>query len=655
MKQCAHKADLKVRLYVHITAAIAALTVVSAAQTQKFDAPEPGARSPRNANYQIDVRLDHGRRTLRGNETIRWRNISARPTTELQFHLYWNAWRNLESTWLRERRLLPTYVAPRDDAWGSTDVRAMRVRRPDGAAVDLTPQIRYVAPDDGNGADRTVISVTVPWSIEPNETVLIEVEWDARVPRPFSRTGYVDDYYFIGHWFPKIGVLEDSGWNTHQFHSATEFYADYGVYDVNITVPRGFVVGASGREQQRTDNAAETTTYRFRGEDIHDFAWVASPRFIESKKQHGPVEMRLLLLPEHRGLEERHFTATAAALTHYGNWFGPYPYDYITVVDPAYQSRSDGMEYPTLFTAGSRLINPRDVTVPEAVTIHEAGHQFWYGVVATNEFEHAWMDEGLTTFATARVIEEAKLPNRLALRFFGTLIPWVVPGITLNRAIQGNRLPTYRAAPEADTPATPTFRYWPTTANSITYDKTAVWLHTLERHLGWPTLQRILSTFFDRWKFRHPTPQDFFDVANEVSGQDLTWFFDQVYRSSNRFDYAAQDLTSERSTGGRYRTTVAAQRPGGATFPLDIVTTFENGERISERWDGVGRRVLYTYDTASRATSVEVDPERVLLLDVNYTNNSRTLRPRSGEAGRKWGLQWMVWLQDLMLTYAFFV
>jgi aminopeptidase N len=645
--------------------AVAALSFPAAAQTQRFDAPEPGARSPRNANYQIDVRLDHARRTLHGRETIRWRNISAAPATELQFHLYWNAWRDLDSTWLRERRLLPTFVQPRNDAWGSTDVRTIRIRQPDGSSVDLTAQIRYIAPDDGNVRDRTVMSVPLPRTVEPNGTVEIEIEWQSKVPRPFSRTGYVGDYYFVAHWFPKIGVLEDTGWNTHQFHSATEFYADYGVYDVNITVPREFIVGGSGRAQRQTDIGADATTYRFRGEDIHDFAWTASPRFIESTRRHGPVEMRLLLMPEHRGQEERHFAATAATLTHYGNWFGPYPYDHITIVDPAYQSRSDGMEYPTLFTAGSRMIAPRDVTVPEAVTIHEAGHQFWHGVVGTNEFEHAWMDEGLNTFATARVIEEAKLPNRLAMRFFGTFIPWVVPGITLTRATQGNRLPTYRTAAEAEVPSTPSYRYWPATANSITYDKTAVWLHTLERHLGWPTLQRILATFFDRWKFRHPGPQHFFDVANEASGQDLTWFFDQVYRSSNTFDYAAQELISERPGGSAaatrgqpaqpYRTTVAVQRLGEATFPVDVVTTFDNGEQVTERWDGLQRRVTYVYEKSSRATSVQVDPQRVLLLDVNYTNNSRTLRPRSDEASLKWGLRWMVWLQDLMLTYGFFV
>jgi hypothetical protein len=653
----------------------AAASAAASAVTQSFDRPVAGARSPRNANYDIDVRLDHERRTLRGHETIRWRNITSQPATELQFHLYWNAWRNADSTWMRERRLLPTYTRPREDAWGSIDVRKMQLRRTDGSAADLTSQIRYVAPDDGNAADRTVISVPTGSSVPPGADVQIEIEWDAKIPQPFARTGYIDDYYFIAQWFPKMGVLEESGWNTHQFHSATEFYADYGVYDVAITVPGGFTVGASGREsgqqtERRIGDNAATTTYRFHEEDIHDFAWTASPRFLETTQMFrltapagtagGPaavsqVEMRLLLQPEHIGQESRHFAATAAALKYYGEWFGPYPYDHITIVDPAWQSRSGGMEYPTLFTAGTRWIAPADVTTPESVTVHEAGHQFWYAIVGSNEFEHAWMDEGLNTFATARAIEAAAFPDRFSLRFFGTFIPWVVRDIELSRAIDGNRLPTYRVAAEADAQATPSFRYWPATSGSITYDKTALWLHTLERHLGWPVLQKIMSTYFERWKFRHPQPQDFFDVANEVSGQDLTWFFDQVYRSSNAFDYAVQELLSERTADGRYRTVVAAQRLGEATFPIDVVTTFDNGEQIKERWNGLDRRIVYTYERPSRAASVQIDPQRVLLLDVNYTNNSCTLQPRAAEAGRKWGLKWMVWLQDLMLTYGFFI
>jgi hypothetical protein len=701
------------------------------AAVQRFDRPLAGARSPRNANYDIDVTLDHAARSLTGRETIRWRNISANPTSELQFHLYWNAWRNLESTWLRERQLAGNFTPPRNDAWGSIDVMGLRVRRPvrpdgrfdqtginhsaaskpdevNGDWIDLTAQQRFLAPDDGNAADGTVMAVALPFAVQPEGTLEVELSWMGKIPRPFARTGYVDDYYFIAQWFPKLGVLEDGGWSTHQFHAATEFYSDYGVYDVRITAPREFVVGATGCRAALTSEppaacADEATTrsdgdsddiHRYWAADVHDFAWTASPRFIDVKRmfEHPGlpnVEMRLLLQPEHAGQQSRHFDATAATLRYYGEWFGPYPYSHITIVDPAFQSGSGGMEYPTLFTAGSRWIAPPRVSQPEGVTIHEAGHQFWYGIVGSNEFEHAWMDEGLNTFSTARAIDEAGLPNGLALRFFGGFVPWVIGDIRLSRATDGNRLSGYRDNAEADAQATPTFRYWPGTATFITYNKTALWLHTLERLLGWPTLQRILSTYFERWKFRHPQPADFFAVVNEVAGRDMSWFFNEAYRGSNVFDYGVQSFTSARvlagasdaggpdatedatvrlkpdTTGKRpdaaggepdgYRTMVVIRRFGEAIFPVDIVTTFRDGQRVTEQWDGRDRRITYTYDRPSEGLSVQVDPERVLLLDVNYTNNSATLEPRAAEASLKWSLKWLVWLQDLMLTYGFFV
>ena len=141
-------------------------------------------------------------------------------------------------------------------------------------------------------------------------------------------------------------------------------------------------------------------------------------------------------------------------------------------------------------------------------------------------------------------------------------------------------------------PATPTYRYFPATGGFITYSKTALWLNTMERWLGWPALQKILAAHFAAWQFKHPKPQDFFNVVNATAGRDHSWFFDQVYRSSNAFDYGVQDLTST-SDDRVYHTTVIARRYGEAIFPVDVVVTFENGERVTERWDGVDRWKAY--------------------------------------------------------------
>jgi aminopeptidase N len=288
---------------------------------------------------------------------------------------------------------------------------------------------------------------------------------------------------------------------------------------------------------------------------------------------------------------------------------------------------------------------------PEGVTVHEAGHQFWYGIVGTNEFEDAWMDEGFNTFSTARAVAQVYDPNFLALRYFGGFVPWAVRDIALSRETEGNRLSGYRRDAKSDVQATPSFRYFPSTGGSITYNKTALWLNTMERMLGWTMVQRILSAHFDAWKFKHPAPADFFAIASKVSGEDLNWYFDQVYRSSNAFDYGVQELRSQRE-GDHYRASVVVRRFGEAIFPVDVLVTFANGEKVTERWDGKDRWKLYTYERPEAVRSAQVDPNHVLLLDVDYTNNSRTLEPKGAAAAAKWSTAWMVWLQDCLLSWA---
>jgi Peptidase family M1 domain len=650
----------------------------TAAISRQDDTPAPGALSPRNANYDIDVRLDHPARTLTGTGIIRWRNIGHGPADSLRLHLYWNGWLNNQSSWMREATLAGDSDNFRAEDWSFIRITGIALANSDGSAgFDLTGGFSYVQPDDANAQDKTLASVTLPTPVAPGSDIALRVQWVARVPRTFSRTGAIGNYYFLAHWFPKLAVFEDRAWTAHQFHANTEFFSDYGRYDVRMTVPRGWVVGATGTERSRTDNADGTTTHRYVQDDVHDFAWTTSPAYVEHRQTFThpslpTVEMRLLMQPEHAGHEDRHFAATAAALRYYGEWYGAYPYDHITVIDPAYQSGADGMEYPTLFTAGMRLWSPRQSNSPEAVTVHEAGHQFWFAIVGNNEFQHAWMDEGFNTFSDERVQSIVFQPNYRVDRFFGGFLPWQYHDIPLRRETDGNGLNGYRPAAESDLPSDPTFRYWPGTHAHISYSKTALWLNTLERYLGWDTLQRILSTYFERWKFRHPRPEDFFAVVNEVSGRDLTWFFDQVYRSSNVFDYAVKRVDSgplttrgfsldgdanppqfrETTAPGKFRTTVVVTRLGEAVFPVDVLVTFENGEQVREQWDGVDRWRAFTYERGARARAAQVDPERVLLLDENYTNNSFTRAPRTAEAATKWSLKWMIWLQDVMLTWS---
>jgi hypothetical protein len=621
-------------------------------------------RSPRNASYSIDVALDAHRRTLTGRETLTWTNISNAAVTELQFHLYFNGWRNRDSTWMREIKLSEWWPSADDRLpadFAAINISSFKVTGGPLPAVDLTKQLSFIAPDDGNTDDRTVISAPLTGSLAPGQTITLEIAWTSKIPRPFARTGVVGNYFFLAQWFPKIGVVDGSGkWNCHQFHALTEFFADYGVYDVRMTVPRGWPLAATGVQRDRHDNPDGTTTHRYFQEDVHDFAWTTSPEFVErtatfERAGLPPVAMRLMLQPEHIAQAERHFEGTRTTLRYYGEWFGAYPYGHLTIVDPAWQSETDGMEYPTLFTVGTRWLNPRSDIYLEDTAVHEAGHQWWYGMLGSNEFEDAWMDEGINQYANSRADAEQYPAGREVKRFFGGFVPWVMNDVPWDRVLDGDALGAYRNSPTIDTQSTPAYKWWPKTATPLAYAKPALWLHTLERALGWETVQRVLQTFFEKWQFKHPRPGDFFQVANEASGRDLGPFFDQVYRGSAVFDYGVENVTTAAKGKDAFVSDVVVRRYGDGIFPMSVLVTFADGSTKRESWDGGDRWTRFSYESHSRAVSAQVDPDQILLLDVNLTNNSFTTQPQTSRAAVKWASKWMVWLQDQLLTWAFFV
>ncbi|MFN7918142.1 MAG: M1 family metallopeptidase [Vicinamibacterales bacterium] len=636
-------------LILSLTALLTLTTAVAFGQTP---------RSPRNANYAIQVTLNPQTRMLSAREQITWRNITVNPTSELQLHLYWNAWVDGNSTWMREsRRFRQVDAQPDNLAQFTLQSIELADRTP---ASNLLPSATYIAPDDGNADDRTVLSVPLATPVQPGESVTLTIAWTAKVPRTFDRTGAIGDYYFIAQWFPKLGVLEDTGWNTHQFHSTTEFFSDYGVYDVSMTVPSGWVVGATGREQSLTDNGNGTTTHRYRQEDVHDFAWTASPDFVVKTarfEERGlpPVDMRLLIQPEHLGQVERHFAATRSALRRFGSWFGAYPYGHITLVDPAYQSETGGMEYPTLFTAGTQWLISREVTfsTPEEVVVHEAGHQFWYGIVGSNEFEHAWMDEGINTYATGRALAEDYPTFVLDRYYFGGFVPWTFRDVRLTRATDWNRLWDYRRGATEDALASLSYRERQDTVRFLAYDKPAVWLATLENWLGWDSVRKALSASFVEGAFAHPQPGVVLQNLQKYTDRDINRFLTQTFRQSAVFDYSIGGVSAE-ARGGQQESRVLVRRLGDGVFPVDVLITFENGDQITEHWNGESRWREFTYVRRSAVRSAVVDPQRTLLLDINFTNNSRTTAPRAEAAATKWTLKWLVWLQDALMTWGLF-
>ncbi len=615
----------------------------------------------------MDVNLNTETQMIKASEILSWTNDTRFPANELMFHLYWNAFQNNMSTYLTEAARRGRRVSGfREEDWGHCNVESIKiVKNPYFDDFDLMPFMEFQSPDDGNLYDQTVFSVTLPRAVEPGQTILLSIEFESKVPRPISRTGVYKDYYFIAQWFPKIGVFEDGRWNCHQYHSSSEYYADYGTYDVKITLPSSFIVGGTGEHQQIINNRDGTTTHHFHQHSVHDFAWTASPRFLEYKENFEFVpgkitEITLLLQPQHRKLKDRYMNAVKNAIKYCSLFYGDYPYTTATCVDPAYNSRSGGMEYPTFFTGGAYFLTRKGISRPEGVTIHEFGHGYFYGLVGNNEFENAWMDEGFTSFLDSEVYYTAYGNPLYSRSFFG--IPFTFKDVEI--PIESSGIASHRQTYNMDELQRFAWEFLEGGSyGANSYSKAELMLRTLKRFMGKDIFSRMIKDYSQRFWFKHPRPQDFYAVVSEYAGQDMSWFLDQFVYGSEKLDYAIGTISSQRVRqpqgwfdgeyinrqikDNRYQSKVIVRRLGEVKLPVDVLVVFEDGEEIRETWDGQYRWMKFTYQKPSRIRKAVVDPEFKLVLDINRTNNSMMRKPDK-LAPFKWVSNWMAWLQHAL-------
>jgi hypothetical protein len=334
------------------------------------------------------------------------------------------------------------------------------------------------------------------------------------------------------------------------------------------------------------------------------------------------------------------------------------------------------MEYPTLITGGTRLFAPERTDRPEGVTVHEMGHQFWYGIIANDEFEHAWLDEGFNTYSTTRTMGVAFPEVAHVERYFDGFIPVVFPEIAPQpRYVAADKYRGLRSGLKRDPQSMPSYRTGPDAYSINAYDKGALTLRTLEHVLGWPQFQAGMAAYFDAYAFSHPTPQDYFDTMERSSGVDLHAFFEQVWNQSVIFDYGVGEVTSQRvqpvhgwvdgqaglgfADGGRpdddeYRSVVHVRRWGEGVFPVSVDFEFEDGSREEVQWNGRERWTRFEFRTPTRLMKVRVDPDDQLALDVDSTNDSWLDRDPAPMAATKWSTKWMVWAQAALESFAFF-
>lgn len=681
---------------------LALATVVATGALAQAD-PLP-TRAAEVADYRISVTLDAQTKRLEGRERIVWRNPSADSVADLWLHLYLNAFRNTRSTFFRESggRLRGDDMP--GDGWGWIEITALTL--PDG--TDLLEQLAFQSPDDGNRDDRTVARVPLPTPVAPGGTLTLDVTFTAQLPKIFARTGYAGDYHLVGQWFPKLAVYEPAGrrgretggWNAHQFHATSEFYADFGHYRVDMTVPSSYIVGATGQRVSRRDNGNGTATHEYDQHNVHDFAWTASPHFIEVKRRFvadravtmaeyeqtarrlgrtldevklTDVEVTLLIQPAHVKQVERHFRAAMASIKYFGLWYGHYPHATLTIVDPGPNgSGSGGMEYPTFITAGTSALFDvwpfRDVHAPEEVTVHEFGHQYWQGMVASNEFEEAWLDEGMNSYSTGRVMEQEYGRTATVLSLFGH-------NVNEQDVIRLQNRPdvTY------DTIRQPAWTYSSNDAYTFnSYTRPELSLRTLESYLGPDVMARAMRTYHERWRFRHPSSDDFFAVLSEVSGRDLRPLLRTMFERGERMDYAVASVTSDpvepdagyldavgkpataRLTGmaaasatpALYDTRVVIRRRGEIALPVVIAFKFAGKAVERQTWDGASRQQLFRFRRAERLEWVDIDPERRYELDMSWLNNARRV-DADPRASTRLTSRVLFWIQQLAATVGF--
>jgi len=641
------------------------------------------------ASYDIEVALDPESHRLTASQSVRWRNTSGAPTSEIWFHLYLNAFASSESTFMRELSSDPLGVSRTlDDEWGWT--RITRVGLADGA--DLMSGLSFERPDDGNENDFTVVRVELPREVLPGEAVELELDFDARLPKVVARTGFSGDFHMVAQWFPKIGVFEgEAGWNCHQFHVATEFFADFGSYRVRMRIPRGWVVGATGEQISRepigTDDVVE-----FLARDVHDFAWTTAPPSLMSafevefdparhvpmvwlegagkQLDMGAADLELppmtihFLVPQTQGmLIPRMLRATRLAVAWFGLYLGPYPHAQLTVVSPPPGAEgAGGMEYPTLITTGASRLDASPVfswrTNIESVTVHEFGHQYFQGMLASNEFEAAWLDEGLTTWAENRclsdMVSDGLVPEIRLGRFWGMERVWAsfasLP-VILDR-------PNWEQRRLAD-------------AFFASYARPALVVKTLEGIYGENRLLRAMRAYVAEHRYGHPTGADF-QASLELSlGEDLEWLFDAVVRGDRQPDWAVVSVShdeiepaggmvwndgdwtdvghkedSDSWEDGPWRVAVEIGRRGDLIGPVEVELLWADDRRERRTWDSSERWVRWSVESSVRLRQVVVDPDGAWMLETRRADNY--WRDEAADPNALW------WLDGALRLVSFF-
>lgn len=617
-------------------------------------------------SYQISVSLNESQKLLNGHQILYYHNNSPDTLRKIYFHLYQNAFRKgsyPDQRMRSEGNYRLANLKPEEEGY----CRVFYIKGEKGVELPT-----YV--------DNTIMAVDLKQPLLPGKTVRLEMDFTTKIGKAAYRIKARNGQFVVTQWYPKVCVYDrHGGWHLDQ-HFGHEFYGEFGTFRVEITLPADFIVGATGillnREEVLPDSlmkrldirnfknkpvgekattiihtgAGETKTWKYLAENVHDFAWTADRTFRIGTAHWEDVTVYALARESKAALWQDAAEVGARTIRVYSEKIGRYPYPQMTIADV-----DQGMEYPMIVMCGGKS------PTYNGLFYHEIGHNWFYGVIGSNETAYPLLDEGFTVFLT-NLAEESledvvtfqknRIGNRYPQRFWpldpdfwaGTQRRYILfarTGFEQKVLTHSNRHPdrlSYR--------------------NSA-YNKPASSLRALQGVLGDSIFFRVMRTYFRRWKFRHPYPEDFQRVAEEVSKRNLDWFFDQWWNRTGTCDYALTSLKNQRQPDGNYRVKIGLKRVGEIFMPVDLSVTLADGterlftipvDEFSKRvpgitvlpkwygWGNFNRRYTAEVVLPARAKRVIIDPHR-WLPEVNYLNN------RSGWLPKIW-LGWDTMVQD---------
>jgi len=606
------------------------------ASANRTSSPKAGPARPYTASYTWRAELDPATHRIRATGTIEFANTSNAPLQSLFFHLYLNAFKNDRTLFLRSP-FGAGRAGLRAVDYGYVDVKRLAARELGG--LDLWPGRAPHSPSDPE--DETDIEVPLPRPLEAGARLTLDVTFEAQLPSLVERTGHRGDFHLVGQWFPKLARLEPDGRFEHfSFHPQAEFYADFGRYDVTLVVPETYVVGATGnRVAERRERGQRIE--RYVAEPVHDFAWTAWDRFLEHRTRIGDVNVRLLYPPGHERNRVRTEASIAASLPYFSRYYGPYPYPNLTVVHPPEGAEpAGGMEYPTLITTGGSWYLPyTGLRTLEAVTVHELGHQWFYGLLASNEAKAPFLDEGLTSFAEMSALSSWLGPGSAA-----EALGWSISTTSVFRAIA-----TARASDEAIAKPAAEFSSFQN-LGALVYGRVAILMETLGRVFGREPLERALQDYAASFRFGHPTATDLLASVRTHMGERAALVLERALFDRGTVNFLVRELRNannrapagyfERASGRErvvappdtpsgYRASATIHRHGSLELPIEILLVCGDGTTRVERWDGRGAYHTIDYSGASPLVRVVIDPERKVLIDDDLLDNQVTLRGNS--------------------------